>query len=71
MHGGTEARQRVWSAKQCSKLTLGQNKHGQNITAPAKCQNIIHTASAIITDIAIMLQHNLSNNIFSVYLRAA
>ena len=27
-------RQCVWSAKQCSKLSLGQNKHGQNITTP-------------------------------------
>jgi len=30
----TEARQRVGSAKQVSKLSLGQNKLGQNITIP-------------------------------------
>ena len=30
----TEVRQRVGSAKQVSKLSLGQNKHGQNITTP-------------------------------------
>ena len=30
----TEARQRLGSAKQVSKLSLGQNKHGQNITTP-------------------------------------
>jgi len=30
----TEARQRVRSAKQVSKLSLGQNKDGQNITTP-------------------------------------
>ena len=28
----TEAPQRVGSAKQCPKLSPGQNKHGQNIT---------------------------------------
>ena len=28
------ARQHVGSAKQVSKLSLGQNKHGQNITTP-------------------------------------
>ena len=30
----TEVRQRVRSAKQVSKLSLGQNKHRQNITTP-------------------------------------
>jgi len=30
----TEARQRVGSTKQVSKLSLGQNKHRQNITTP-------------------------------------
>jgi len=30
----TEARQRVGSPKQVSKLSLGQNKHGQNIITP-------------------------------------
>ena len=29
-----EARQRIGSAKRCSKLSLGQNKHGQFINAP-------------------------------------
>ena len=33
----TEARQHVGSAKQCSKLSLGRNKHGQNITTPILC----------------------------------
>jgi len=28
------ARQRIGSAKQVSKLSLGQDKHGQNITTP-------------------------------------
>ena len=33
----TKARQCVGSAKQVSKLSLGQNKHGQNITTPRSC----------------------------------
>ena len=32
----SNACQRIGSAKQCSKLSLGQNKHGQNITTPLK-----------------------------------
>ena len=31
----TEVSQRVRSAKQVSKLSLGLNKHGQNITTPS------------------------------------
>ena len=34
----TEARQRVRSAKQVTKLSLGQNKHGQNIPTPSSFQ---------------------------------
>ena len=30
----TEAQQRLGSAKQVSKLSIEQNKHGQNITTP-------------------------------------
>ena len=35
----TEARQSVGSAKQVSKLSLGQNKHGQHITTPIQRLN--------------------------------
>ena len=34
----TKARERVRSAKQVSKLSLGQNKHGQNITTSKAIQ---------------------------------
>ena len=32
----TEAHQRIRSTKQVSKLSLGQNKHGRNITTPGE-----------------------------------
>jgi len=34
--GCADACQRVGSAKQVSQLSLGQNKHGQNITTPSQ-----------------------------------
>ena len=59
----TEARQRVGTAKQFSKLSLGQNKDGKNITTPhgvpaPSMLNSVHSITAVLG--AVLLYNILS-----------